>query len=54
VLKHAAGLVRVVFIAVVAALIVKTGWEAFPRWPARSNCGVFAALFRAHARRAAD
>ena len=28
-LKHGAGFVRVVFIGVVAALIVKTGWDAF-------------------------
>ncbi len=30
-LKHGAGFVRVVFIAVVAALILKTGWDAFLR-----------------------
>jgi hypothetical protein len=30
-LKHGAGFVRVVFIAVVAALILKTGWDAFIR-----------------------
>ena len=30
-LRHGAGFVRRVFIAVVAALIVKTGWDAFLR-----------------------
>ena len=30
-LKHGAGFVRVVFIAVVSALIFKTGWDAFGR-----------------------
>jgi uncharacterized protein len=30
-LKHGAGFVRVVFIAVVGALILKTGWDAFVR-----------------------
>jgi hypothetical protein len=30
-LKHGAGFVRIVFIAVVAALILKTGWDAFVR-----------------------
>ena len=30
-LKHGAGFVRIVFIVVVAALILKTGWDAFLR-----------------------
>ena len=30
-LRHGAGFVRVAFIAVVAALIAKTGWDAFVR-----------------------
>jgi uncharacterized membrane protein YfcA len=30
-LKHGAGFVRVVFIGVVSALILKTGWDAFGR-----------------------
>ena len=30
-LKHGTGFVRVVFIAVVGALILKTGWDAFLR-----------------------
>jgi hypothetical protein len=30
-LKHGSGFVRVVFLIVVAALIVKTGWDAWVR-----------------------
>jgi hypothetical protein len=30
-LKHGAGFVRVVFIAVVGVLILKTGWDGFMR-----------------------
>lgn len=30
-LRHGAGFVRAVFIAVVGALILKTGWDAFVR-----------------------